>query len=381
MFIRKIVLKNFRNYDSLELSAAPGINVIYGKNGQGKTNILEALFLCAIGKSFRTSHDVEMIKNGKKEYFVEVYIEDNLFSKISVRYDRKKSKIICVDGACISKMRFLMGKLVGVMFSPEDMRLVSDGPSQRRKFIDIAICQLSSSYYHALLMYNKAVKEKNSLLMTADLRKMNRVTLDVYNEAIAEYGSIIYCERLYFINRLSHYAAESHKFISEKNEELCVKYLPSCNYLVNFNYNCEQNVNKNIIKEDIKRNLYSELCSEKNVSRETEQRKSLIGPHRDDFDVFFNGVNLKQYGSQGQKRTAVISVKHAELQIMKEITGRTPILFLDDVMSELDSDRKKKIVECFKDVQTFITCADHDIVEFLNKSDISANFINAEFLK
>jgi len=358
----------------------PGINVIYGKNGQGKTNILEALFLCAIGKSFRTNHDVEMIKNGEKEFFAEVHIEDNLFSKISVRYDRKKSKIICVDGACISKMRFLMGKLVGVMFSPEDMRLVSDGPSQRRKFIDIAVCQLSSSYYHSLLMYNKSVKEKNYLLQMEKNGK-NRISIDVYNEALAEYGSIIYCERIAFLEKLSFYAAESHKNLSEKNEELLVKYLPACSFLANTNIYELSKTDKKVLKEEIKKNLYEELCSEKNVSRETEQRKTLLGPHRDDFDIFFNGVNLKQYGSQGQKRTAVISIKHAELQIMKEITGRTPILFLDDVMSELDSERKKKIVECFKDVQTFITCADRDIVEFLNKSQLSANFINAENLR
>lgn len=376
MYIKKLKLTDFRNYDSLELDVSPGVNVIYGKNGQGKTNILEAMFLCSIGKSFRTSHDIEMIKNDKKSFLIEINIGDNLYGSVSVKYDNKKSKIICVDGACIPKMRFLMGKLVGVMFSPEDMRLISDGPSQRRKFIDMAICQLSSIYYHALLMYNKTVKEKNILLSAHDVGKIDKIFLSAYNDALAEYGSLIIFERIKFIKSLAVYAEESHRFITDKNENIKINYIPS--FAAVFS---DKDIKENTVKKNIRELLCSELNSEKNVCRETERRKCLIGPHRDDFDIVINNVNLKQYGSQGQKRTAVIAIKLAELSIMREITGRTPVLFLDDVMSELDGMRKKKLVECLGGVQTFITCTDKDIAGDFENEGSAVNYINAEILR
>lgn len=380
MFIKKLKVSNFRNYGEMELSAAPGINVIYGKNGLGKTNIIEAMFLCAIGKSFRAAHNNEMIKIGEEKLSVEIKIEDNLFSSINMTYDKNKSKTIKVDGVYISKMSFLMGKLVAVMFSPETMKIVSEGPSYRRKFMDIALCQLSSSYYNALMMYNKALKEKKALLNESDYGNVNKLALEVYNETIAEYGALIYCERIKFIDMVSRFAAESHKFISSENEKLSIKYLPECIAVKNIVNNYEEFKEK-ISKSYIKECLLNELNSERNVSRETERRACLIGPHLDEFDVFINGVNLKVFGSQGQKRTAVISIKYAELQIMKMVTGRVPVLFLDDVMSELDLDRKKKLMECVSGVQTFITCADNDVVNYFEKNEINVNYINVEKLK
>jgi DNA replication and repair protein RecF len=380
LFIKKLKLNNFRNYNNLELETAPGINVIYGKNGLGKTNIVEAMFLCAIGKSFRTSNTSELIKFGEEKLYVEVNIEDNLFSSIKMNYDKKKQKSIKVDGVYISKMSFLMGKLIAVMFSPENMKMISEGPSYRRKFMDIALCQLSAAYYNALLMYNKALKEKKALLCDVEYgKKVNKLSLEVYNETLAEYGAVIYYERIKFIDMIGKYAADSHKYISGDNEELRVKFMPESNAVKMFVNNYEKN--NNISKEEIKKEFLKELNSEKNVSRETERRSCLIGPHLDDIEIFLNDINLKNFGSQGQKRTAVVSIKHAELQIMKTITGRVPVLFLDDVMSELDVERKKRLMECVSGVQTFITCADNDIVSYFEKNEINVNYIDVEKLK
>lgn len=375
MFIEAVKLKNFRNYDSLDLKLSPAVNVIYGKNGQGKTNILEAMFLCAVGKSFRTPHDGEMIQHDKENFSVEIKIGDNLFGSVSVKYDRKKAKVICVDGACIPKMRFLMGKLVGVMFSPENMRLVSDGPAERRKFLDMAICQLGAGYYHALLMYNKAVKEKNILLSDSMHKNIDKISLSVYNETLAEYGSVILFERLKFIEKLAHYAAIRHQFITDKNEELLIRYTPSCDFLK------EKNMVPDMTREKIRAIFYEQLSSDITAARERDRGRCLIGPHRDDFDLILSDISLKQYGSQGQKRTAVIAVKLAELAIMQEITGRTPVLFLDDVMSELDIARKGKLVECLEGVQTFITCTDRDVAGDFEKVDPNVRYINAENLR
>lgn len=376
MYIEAVQLENFRNYEALSLSFSPSVNVIYGKNGQGKTNLLEAMFLCAVGKSFRTPHDSEMIRYKEDSFSVGIQIEENLFGKISVKYDRKKAKIICIDGVCIPKMRFLMGKLVGVMFSPEDLRLVSDGPSERRKFLDMAICQLGAGYYHALLMYNKAVKEKNALLSEAYRKPVDSISLAVYNETMAEYGSYITYERFCFLDRLASYAAERHRFITEENEELLIRYQPSCAF-----FKEDAQSHDGVSRDALRESLYAQLSSAETAVREKERGRCLVGPHRDDFDFLLKNISLKQYGSQGQKRTAVVAVKLAELSIMQKITGRIPVLFLDDVMSELDLTRKGKLIECLEGVQTFITCTDRDVAGDFEKATGKVRYINAETLR
>jgi len=367
LYIKEIQLKNFRNYDSLKLDVVPGINVIYGKNGYGKTNILEAMFLCCIGKSFRTNHDIEMIKKEEYKFSVRVALDENLFGVVDISYDKKKNKVIKVDGICIDKIKMLMGKMNGIIFSPETISMINEGPSERRRFLDVALCQMSGSYYYALSMYNHFANQKIALLLNKN--NIDETTLQIYNENLAKYGGEIIFKRYGFMQNVNSFAKEFYKEISEDTEKLEIKYLP-CSSLVEkyFLTNEEKSL------EEIQKLLFENINSENNRKKEIEYGKCLVGPHRDDFECKLDDVLVKAYGSQGQKRSVVVSIKLAEIEIMKKITGNTPILFLDDVLSELDRVRKNKILELTKNYQTFITCTDRDIAEDLLK--ISNNYIN-----
>lgn len=380
MFIKEIKLNNFRNYDSLNLSVSPGINVIYGKNGYGKTNILEAMFLCCIGKSFRTNHDVELIKNDRESYDVKVKIDENMFSSIEILYNRKKVKAVKVDGVYIEKLRFLMGCLNGIIFSPETLSLINDGPSERRRFLDIAICQISSDYFFAVSTYNRYVAEKTALITNAKFKSQDETTLSVYNENIAKYGALIFCKRYGFMKNVSNFASVFYNEISDNKEKLEITYQPACASVQKY---LEEN--EEINQEEVEKLFLEELNAEKNIKREKEYGKCFIGPHRDDFDCLLNGFSMKSFASQGQKRSAVIAIKLSELEIVKKASGKTPILFLDDVLSELDRERKNKILELTKNYQTFITCTDRDIAEELfkgkNAPNNNINYINVESLR
>ena len=379
MFIKEINLKNFRNYDSLNLSVSPEINVIYGKNGYGKTNILEAMFLCSIGKSFRTNHDIEMIKQGKDSFDVKVIIGDNMFSSVEIMYDSKKRKAVKVNGAYIDKLRHLMGCLNGIFFSPETLSLINDGPSERRKFMDIAVSQISGDYFFAASMYNKYVAEKTALI-SDKFSKTDDTTLEILNENIAKYGSVIFAKRYGFMKNVSSFAAGFYKEISKNSENLSVKYTAQSQNVQKYFENAND-----IKQEEIEKLFLEELNSQKNIKREKEYGKCLIGPHRDDFLCILDDFLLKSFGSQGQKRSGVVAIKLAELEIVKKASGKTPVLFLDDVLSELDRERKNKILELTKNYQTFITCTDRDIAEELfrakNINNNIINYINVENLR
>lgn len=377
MYIKEIKLNNFRNYDSLNLSVSPGINVIYGKNGYGKTNILEAMFLCCIGKSFRTNHDVELIKNDKENFGVSIKIEENMFSSIEVFYNKKKQKAIKVDGIYIEKMKFLMGCLNGIIFSPETLALINDGPSERRKFMDIAISQISSDYYFSASMYNKYIAEKTALLVNSKHGNLDNTTLSVLNDNIAKFGAILFCKRFEFMKNVSNYSAGIYNQISSNTEKLSINYIPSSIGVQKYFKEAQE-----IKQEDVEKIFAEELSTEKNIKRELEYQKCFIGPHRDDFDCILDGYSMKSFASQGQKRSAVIAIKISELEIVKKASGKTPILFLDDVLSELDRERKNKILELTQNYQTFITCTDRDIAEELFKDpNNNIKYINVENLR
>lgn len=372
MFITELNLSNFRNYEKLNISLDSGINIIYGKNGYGKTNILESMFLCCIGKSFRTNHDVEMIKSGEQKFDVKVKLSDNLFGSIEVSYDKNKSKVVIVDGVCINKLRLLMGKMHGILFSPETLSLINDGPSERRKFMDVALCQLSGNYYYSLIMYNKAVQEKNALLSDR-FSSVDKISLDVYNEQLADFGSFIIASRYNYMKKINEFASELYNEISDSSEKIGIKYVTNSSNILKSNE--EFDINK------LKSDLYDEISSERNISREKDLGRCIIGPHRDDFETVLNDFSLKSFGSQGQKRSAAVAMKIAEIEIMKEKSGKTPILFLDDVLSELDNMRKNKIIELTKNYQTFITCTDRDVAEDLLKKKENVKYINVEQLR
>lgn len=338
-------VENFRNYQALEINFCDGINIFQGLNGQGKTNLLESIYICSVGKSFRTAKDIEMINHENDSFSVRVNIKNDITDSIYIRYDKKKQKAIAVNGLYLRKSGQLMGALLCVLFCPEDMQILSDGPSQRRRFLDISISQLNPLYYYDLQQYSKLIIQKNIQLKQIKMNPKTKDMLYVWNDQIADYGSRIIAERINFIDNLKVLASESHSYISDEREELVLKYESSIDL-------------KSQDEKDIKQCYINSL--ERVMQREIERELSLIGPHRDDISFKLNDLELKKYGSQGQKRTAVLSLKIAEIEIMKNNTGRSPILLLDDVMSELDKKRQQALLSYISGIQTFITCVDSE---------------------
>lgn len=335
MFIKNLTLKNFRNYSIQEFKFINGVNILYGDNGQGKTNVLEALFLASMGKSFRTAHDTEMIKDGSDSLEVLVQAEDEVSkTEIKLLYNRTKQKAISLNGIYLRKMGDLMGALPCVIFSPSTMMILSSGPSERRKFVDMALCQLKPVYYYNLQQYNKILMQKNAFLRDCTRDQVNRDMLDVWNMSLAQYGASITEHRILYLNEISEYAEEYHKNISGNNEEIEIKYIASGS--------SESEI------------FYRKLTEVS--SREIERKMSLIGPHKDDIDFTLTGTgDIKKYGSQGQKRTCVLSLKLGEMSILRKHNGKMPVLLLDDVMSELDSSRQDMLVKGMEKTQVFIT--------------------------
>lgn len=346
MYITDLSLKNFRNYKNTALSFSKKFNIIYGMNAQGKTNIIEAIYLCASGRSHRTSRDYELININKDKFGVYVSVtRKNRYTNISMEYEKGKKKSIKINDIPAKKIGDLMGNMIAVMFSPEDIFIVKDGPSQRRRLIDITISQLRPSYFYNLQQCNKILIQRNMLLKEIQYNKSLIETLDIWDEKLSNVAASIINVRNEFINRLSQKAKEIHFKITNKNEDFDIEYKPSFKI-------------EDFGVKEIKKNLTTELLNIR--ERELKRCVTLVGPHRDDYLMGLDGLDLKIYGSQGQQRTAVLSIKLAEIEIIKDEIGENPILLLDDVMSELDSTRRKFLIKNIEDIQTFITCTEID---------------------
>ena len=347
MFIKRLQMLNYRNYNALDIELCPNVNVFMGDNAQGKTNILEAIYYCAFAKSHRTSKDKELINWNGEHAFISVDVGRERLDKridISILKDGKKS--IRINKIKIKKIGELFGNFNVVMFSPEDLRIIKDSPGVRRKFIDMELCQLNSKYYYNLVQYNKVLNERNMLLRN---RNANKDMLDIYDMQLVEFGYNIIKERINYIGKLNKYAEKIHSDITSGKENIKFKYISTIKDL-----------------ENIKDNFYALL--EKNRAKDCERGITSIGPHRDDFFVYINDIDTKSFGSQGQQRTAVLTMKFASLEIIKEVTGEFPILLLDDVLSELDFSRKKYILSTIGQIQTIITCTGiEDLYEYLDE--------------
>ncbi len=338
MYVKKLRLTGFRNYKSEEFEFSPETNILYGNNAQGKTNALEALYLFSIGKSFRTQQDRELINFD--ENFTKIYVEFEDKTRtneieIAIRRDRKKQ--IKINEVPITKMGDLIGLFTVILFSPDELNLTKGSPNARRRFLDIALSQTRPKYYHILRRYNNVLEQRNNLIKKLKFHPDNsaKETLFVWNEKLSEYGiEIIKC-RKNFVERLNEFASKIHSEIS--GESFLVKYKPAFS-----------------TKEEFLEKLNS------SVDKEIEQGFTLYGPHRDDLDLFTEGKDIKTYGSQGQHRSAVLSLKLAQADMIHEDTGEYPVLLLDDIMSELDSDRRAYLVNKIKNKQVIITCTDAD---------------------
>ena len=348
MFIKKLMLINYRNYEKLDINFGKGVNVFIGDNAQGKTNILEAIYYCAFAKSHRTTRDRELINWNNHESYISLGIaKERIDKKIDIKILKDGKKAIKVNSIKINKIGELFGIFNVVMFSPEDLKIVKDSPGVRRRFIDMELCQLNKKYYYNLVQYNKVLNERNVVLKNKNL---SEEMLDIYDEQLSSYGEYVIKERLKYFEKLNYYGVQVHKDITSNKENIEFKY---------------QSTIKDLSK--IKENFYEAL--KKSRKKDIEKGISTIGPHRDDFSIFINNVDIKNFGSQGQQRTAVLTIKFASLRIIKEITGEYPVLLLDDVLSELDFSRKKYILSTIGEIQTVITCTGiEDIYSYLDSN-------------
>ena len=343
MYIESLKLKNFRNYETLELKFNKGINIIYGKNAQGKTNLLESIYVLGITKSHRSSIDNYLIRNGENYLNIHGLIKKNRFP-MHLEYSLSNIKELKIDKEKIGKVSDYISKMNIIIFYPEDLEIIKGSPSIRRKFLNLELSQLYSSYYTLLNDYNRLLKMRNDYLKKISLdNKYDENYLNILNNYFLEKGILICKMRSKFI-----------KLLNEKSSEIFKTITGLEGFHIVYNSNIDISFDS---KEKIKEE--SKIKIKKMFKSELKFRASLVGPHRDDFEFYLKENNLKLYGSQGQQRIAVLSIKLAEISIFKEYTGTTPILLLDDIFSELDSKKKNNLLRYIKNnIQTIITTTD-----------------------
>ena len=345
MRIESITLKNYRNYTEAHIVPCDSVTVFTGDNAQGKTNILEAVYLCCTGRSHRTTRDKELIRSGEECAYVSVSgrRKDGVHD-VDIAVSNTEGRRIKVCGRQLSRSGELLGHITGVLFAPEDLRMVKDGPVMRRRFIDMELSQLRPSYYYALQKYNRALKQRGALLRECSVKGNYPDTLDMWDEALADSGSVIMLMRDEFVKHLARRAEQIHTSVADDREKLAVTYEPD--------------VRMGSDAAEVRANLLEALKN----SRAADIRRLTTGagPHRDDMGVFVNGMDARAYGSQGQVRTCALSIKLSEIEIMKQDSGEMPVLMLDDVMSELDPSRRRLLISYLDGVQTFVTCTDRE---------------------
>ena len=341
MIIKSLELENFRNYEELNISFDKGTNILYGDNAQGKTNILEAIYVSATTKSHKGSKDKEIINFDKEEAHIRTYLEkENVETRVDMHLRKNKSKGIAIDGQKIKKAADLMGLLNVVFFSPEDLSIIKDGPAERRRFADMELCQLDSFYLYNLNHYNKIIGQRNKLLKDMYFQPELKETLNIWDSQLVSFGSKIIERREQFVKQLGDIIFDIHKKLSGGKEELVIAYEPDVSI------------------EDFEKQM------KYNQDKDIRLKQTTTGPHRDDFSFVVNGVDIRKYGSQGQQRTAALSLKLSEIELVKKISKDTPVLLLDDVLSELDSNRQNYLLNSIGNIQTIITCTGLD--EFIN---------------
>ncbi len=338
MVISRLRLASFRNYESAELSPAEGITVLHGLNAQGKTNLIEAIHLCCLGRSHRTGKDAELVRWGQSAALVQVKAKrSDGVHEVSVRIalEEQRKKQIKINGSPVERIGELMGHVNAVLFSPEDLRLVKDGPEGRRRFLDMEISQLQPAYFYALQRYARALKQRNGLLrqLLCGAGGEGFSSLQEWDALLSEAGAQIIGRRVKYLERLAEAARETHGALSGGRETLSLAYVGGA-------------------REE------GELSALLKASRQEDLRRgtTTVGPHRDDYRLMINGRDARSFASQGQQRTAALSLKLAEIEVMRREIGEWPVLLLDDVMSGLDVERRRMLLTRIESVQTLITC-------------------------
>ena len=341
MIIEKLVLQNFRNYSHADVKFFPGINILQGGNAQGKTNLLEGIFFCSIGKSLRVVREKEVIKFNEEFAKINLNIKKK-FKKIdiSLYFSKNIKKSIKINNISIKKISELMGEFNAVYFSPDELKMIKEKPEDRRRFMDIHISQTSKQYFYLLNRYEKILANRNKLLKSLTDKNNIKETIEIWDIQLSEIGSKIILFRKQFLKNLTPYAEKVHKYLTSNKEVLVLEYTG-------------QNVDD---FEELKKNFLTTL--RKNFEKDFKLGYTSFGPHRDDIKVSVNNIDIRVYGSQGQQRTTALSLKLAELEIMFQETGDMPVLILDDVLSELDEKRREKLLKFCVKAQTFISGTD-----------------------
>ena len=334
MYIKNIKLKNFRNYENQEINLENKINIFYGDNAQGKTNILEAIYLCALGKSFRTKKEKELILFSKENSFIEInYQKKDREGKINLEINNKK--YFYLNNIKLKKLSEILGNINIVLFSPDDINIIKGVPENRRKFLNIMISQLRPNYVYNYNLYLKILEQRNNYLRQIKYENKNRELLEIWNQQLTICAENVYNYRKEFIEKILNKINNIHSKITEEKEKINIKYIS------NFK-------NKEEFLKELKNN--EEIDIQKGYTTR--------GIHRDDFDIYINNNKLNIYGSQGQIRSFILSLKISELEIIYDEIGEYPVLLLDDFMSELDEKRRVGFLNSVKDAQVLITCTD-----------------------
>ncbi len=342
MWITSIKLYNFRNYDCEEINLHDNINVFFGENAQGKTNIIESIYLGSIGKSFRTNNEKELIKFDKEKAIIEInFKKSDREGKIKIEIGNKKN--IYLNGIKLKKLSELLGNINMVIFTPDDIDILKGGPQNRRKFLDIMISQLRPNYMYLLTLYKKTLEQRNNYLKQINFEKKQENMLDIWDEKLVEYGTKIYEYRKEFIEKIQNKIKNIHYNITQNRENIEIKYFSDAS---------------------TRQNFINELKSKRKL--DIIKGYTTKGVHHDDFFIYLNNKQVNIYGSQGQHRTAMLSLKLSELQVVYDEIGEYPILLLDDFMSELDENRKQNFLKNIQNIQVIITCTDKIVLENSN---------------
>lgn len=339
MYIKRLTLDNYRNYCALRLDLSPGLNVFTGANAQGKTNLLEAVYFTSIGRSMRTPRDKELIRWGEDRAGIRAEaVGRGGRSRVEMVIDKRENKRVAINGVEVRKLGELMGVIMTVLFSPDEISIIKNSPGDRRRFVDIALCQLSRSYFYLLTRYNKTLAQRNRLLKSG----AGGDTLDVWDLQLSTVGAKVIRTRRGFLKRLGGLADKNHGFLTDGKERLTISY------------------------ESLEGETEEEICAAFTDELKRTREKDLFhgfthaGAQTDDFAALTGDVDIRRFGSQGQQRTAALSLKLAQLDLFYEETGEYPVLLLDDVFSELDENRQRKLIERLSGYQTVVTCTHID---------------------
>jgi len=360
MIVNKLVIKNYRNFIEAEAKLNGSLNIFIGDNGQGKTNLLESIYIASIGRTFRMNSENELINFFENKSTVEIHMFKNNYNiKIEIVLEKNKKKLVYINGVKLDKTSEMIGILNNVIFTPDDMKIIKGSPVERRRFINIDISQIKPKYKYLLNKYKKVTTERNLILKNYYSKYENQNILNIWNDYLVNIGTEIIIYRNEYIKNLKKYATDIYSNISGNKEELDIIY--------SSNIGCID-----LDKEEIKKIFHDKINN--NYKNEILKGTSIYGPHKDDVLIKINERECKYFGSQGQQRSAILALKLAEIEIIKDEVGEYPILLLDDVLSELDNKRKSYLIEYIRGIQTIITTTEGYDLNNLTKDFNKKNF-------